>query len=145
MARRKKSGGSLGHITQDVLDDLQDRLDLLASSEYRYISEGRTALALREGQRITGALQAAEVVGAYCSCFYVTKKLRQCACAKTTPGLVDRKKRKLAAFKRFKTEASLSGDDTRSCRDEQGRFVPVSQCKGPVGRDPDTGRYISIK
>jgi len=31
------------------------------------------------------------------------------------------------------------------CRDGQGSFVPVSQCKGPVGRDPDTGKYISIK
>ena len=30
------------------------------------------------------------------------------------------------------------------CRDAQGRFVPVGQCRGPVGRDPKTGRFISL-
>ncbi len=34
--------------------------------------------------------------------------------------------------------------DGLRCRDAQGAFVPVSQCKGPVGRDK-AGRFVSIK
>ena len=40
-----------------------------------------------------------------------------------------------------KGERSLSGTH---CRDSEGNFVPVSQCTGPVGRDPKTGRFISL-
>jgi len=34
--------------------------------------------------------------------------------------------------------------DGAGCRDGQGLFVPIAQCKGPVGRD-EAGRFISIK
>lgn len=35
--------------------------------------------------------------------------------------------------------------DGKECRDGSGAFVPTEWCKGPVGRDPRSGRYISIK
>ncbi len=39
----------------------------------------------------------------------------------------------------------LSGSgDNLQCRDGNGAFVPVSQCKGPVGRDR-AGKFKSLK
>jgi len=42
---------------------------------------------------------------------------------------------------------TLSGPftfDGEGCRDAQGNFVPVAQCKGKVARDSKTGRYIPV-
>ncbi len=46
----------------------------------------------------------------------------------------------------IKRRRPLSGAhfDGVRCRDGSGAFVPVSQCKGPVGRDAG-GRFVSIK
>ena len=40
---------------------------------------------------------------------------------------------------------ALGAAKKRRCRDGQGRFVPTEACRGPVGRDLETGRYVSIK
>lgn len=51
-------------------------------------------------------------------------------------------------YRQFCTFRSFSGlglsEDGKHCRDGSGAFVPVSQCKGPVGRDAG-GRFVSIK
>ncbi|KKN15021.1 hypothetical protein LCGC14_0990230 [marine sediment metagenome] len=51
------------------------------------------------------------------------------------------------ASSRKKKGKTLSGPftfDGLRCRDAQGAFVPVSQCKGKVGRNK-AGRFVSVK
>ena len=74
--------------------------------------------------------------GVTCGCGYVgTGKAAylECECKPTRSG--------------GKKKKALSDTDLNDihCRDGSGAFVPIPRCKGPVGRDPDTGKYISIK
>lgn len=127
MAKRKRKTGSLGHVTRKEIDLLQDTLDRIGSQEYRLLADNKPKEAAEQYQMLKGALEAAEAVGAYCSCFYVTKRLRQCACGTTTPAMVDRARRKKAAYKQFLSRSlGMSGVN---CRDGQGEFVPVPQCR----------------
>lgn len=66
-----------------------------------------------------------------------------CKCAPLTARAAGRKK----GLKLQRQKATFRGlwFDGEHCRDGSGAFVPVSQCKGPVGRDPRSGRFVSIK
>ncbi len=125
--RTKRKTGRLGHVTRKEIDFLQDGLDRMGSREYMLLAEKKPRQAMEQSQRLKGALEAAEAVGAHCSCFYVTERLRQCACGTTTPAMVDRKRRKKVAYKRFLSKSlDVAGVH---CRDGQGIFVPVPQCR----------------
>ena len=102
MAKRRRKTAPLGHLTTKEIDALQDRMDSIASKAYMLRAEGKTVEARAQTDRLHGALEAAEAIGAYCQCMYVTKKLRQCACGRTISAMVDRAKRKKAAYQRFK-------------------------------------------
>lgn len=139
MAKRKRQR-PLGHLTKDLVLDLQDRLNSIASAEYRLKSDGKMAAARRERHKLVGALEAAESVGAYCQCFPVTKKLNQCACGTTAPAMANRTKSKRASYSKSWPRDSLFHGKKRPlsgayfdgvhCRDGSGAFVPVAQCRG---------------
>lgn len=105
MAKRKRRTRPLGHITNKEVDALEDRMDRMGSEEYRLKAERKTVEARWIENQIQGALKAADAIGMPCSCFFVTKKLRQCACGRTDTAMVNRKKSKQAAYRRFKREA----------------------------------------
>jgi len=67
------------------------------------------------------------------------KKGIRCMCK--YQGKYPRSKVSCSCRTKRKGERSLAG---LHCRDAQGTFVPVGQCTGPVGRDPKTGRFISL-
>lgn len=154
MAKRKRHR-RLGHLTTDLALALQDRLEGIAGDENQFRLKGQTAAARRQRDKLDGALEAAEAVGAYCQCFSVTKKIDRCSCGTTASAMASRTQSVRSLYKTKglrkplalqKQSASFRGTyfDGVRCRDGSGAFVPVSQCKGPVGRDAG-GRFVSLK
>lgn len=85
--------------------------------------------------------------GLSCSCRMLSQATMRyrCSCLPST-GIRSKVKSKKQKGQSV-LEAALSGTftfDGLRCRDAQGVFVPVSQCRGKVGRNK-AGRFVSIK
>jgi len=122
----KRRTSSLGHMTDIEQIRIQDTLDSFASDEYYYREDGNHAAARKEAAKREGALVAAAAIGLKCSCFPVTKKMIRCACGLDSPSLANRKKSRIASYRLFLKQPLLEG---AHCRDSQGDFVPVPQCR----------------
>ena len=127
--KRKRAQGSMGHLTQKETNALQDRMDSIASQEYWYTAEGKHASAREQASRLRGALEAAEAIGMSCSCFKVTERLRQCACGRNDPAMQNKKKNLKASYRQFSKESIIRSFAGVHCRDSEGEFVPVPQCR----------------
>ena len=80
--------------------------------------------------------------GLSCSCKMLSQATMRYRCSCLSSKANSRKKKGQTL-----EDAALSGSftfDGLRCRDGQGAFVPVSQCKGKVGRDK-AGRFVSVK
>lgn len=89
------------------INAMQDRMDSMASDENRLKADGKKADAKRMSTRLEGALQIAEAMDVYCNCFHVIAKkgvsfdpyARKCVCARTLPGMLDKQKKTVAAYR----------------------------------------------
>lgn len=100
-------------------------------------SKASKAFAAQYGHIFDGQMALAKKLGFDCACVEKGAKLKSgvdCSC-----------------FTDPRVRSALSGsanftfDGTR-CRDDQGVFVPVAQCRGRVvGRDKKTGKFVSTK
>jgi len=86
-----------------------------------------------------GAYNFARKLGFECMCTPHSKKYRTICECKAKKGGIKQGHQILSGLGRGPYVLDGAG-----CRDGQGNFVPISQCKGPVGRDK-AGRFVSIK
>lgn len=99
-------------------------------------SKASKAFATQYDAMFYGQKELAEKLGFDCACVEKsTTKVPQGVYCGCIPRLRERKTTKLSGVFTF---------DGEGCRDGEGRFVPISRCKGPVGRDK-AGRFVSIK
>lgn len=85
-----------------------------------------------------GIYQAATKLGLKCTCS-IKEKRKKCLCKKSGKGI---RKGHLEILSLG--HGAFTFDGTR-CRDAQGAFVPVAQCRGRVvGRDKK-GKFVSMK
>lgn len=96
MAKRKR----LGHLTTTTTEAMEERMNTIAGREWRF-ERKRRGTGKAETLRLEGALQMAEVSGAFCHCFRVRKSepLRQCVCAPTLDGMTRRQMAKIRLFR----------------------------------------------
>lgn len=98
-------------------------------------SKASKAFAVQYDAMFYGQKELAEKLGFDCACVEKGARYDQgvdCGCI---PRKRERKTTKLSGVFTF---------DGEGCRDAQGLFVPISRCKGIVGRD-EAGKFISIK
>lgn len=120
---------------EKVLEDTRAQRDYWLNSGTK-VSK---AFALKYTNVFDGQIELAEELGFDCACVEKGASLKSgvdCSCF-TNPRV-------------RKALAALSGSanftlDGKRCRDAQGAFVPVAQCRGRVvGRDK-AGRFVSMK
>lgn len=81
-------------------------------------------------------------LGFRCNCETEVETGRHSYCTCLSSKANSRKKKRQTVL-----EAARSGSftfDGLRCRDAQGAFVPVAQCRGKVGRDK-AGRFVTLK
>ena len=100
-----------------LVSTIQDYMDTLASRIEAQPTKGKLAME----HQLLGMTNLAKQLGVQCDCFYtewIAKPRTVCRCRPMT-----------ASERRAKSTFSGAG-----CRDKEGAFVPVPQCRGITGK-----------
>lgn len=130
-------------IKRALEEELEDAAILIAQHDKK--PEGKYGVTSRQMfvERKNGILDVAAKLGFGCGC-KESKKLGRDVCKCTDKGRYGIRVGRMMTYG-LAGFALVQTDEGLRCRDGTGAFVPVGQCKGPVGRDPRTGRFVSIK
>ncbi len=120
----------MGKIIEQSLEATRKARDVWIKTT----SKASKAFAVQYDAMFYGQKELAEKLGFDCECVEKGTKVPQGVYCGCIPRKREPKTTKLSGV-------YFDGD---GCRDGAGLFVPISRCKGPVGRD-EAGRFISIK